>query len=72
MSESMKAVVITQPGAVEVLELRDVERPTPGGRDILVRVASSGLNRADLLQRRGLTLRHEGILQTSLVSNIQG
>ena len=54
MSESMKAVVITQPGAVEVLELRDVERPTPGGTDILVRVASSGLNRADLLQRRGL------------------
>ncbi len=54
MSESMKAVVITQPGGVEVLELRDVERPTPGGTDILVRVASSGLNRADLLQRRGL------------------
>ena len=27
MSESMKAVVITQPGGVEVLELRDVERP---------------------------------------------
>ena len=54
MSESMKAVVITQPGGVEVLELRDVERPTPGGMDILVRVASSGLNRADLLQRRGL------------------
>ena len=54
MSESMKAVVITRPGAVEVLELRNVERPTPGGTDILVRVASSGLNRADLLQRRGL------------------
>ena len=54
MSELMKAVVITQPGAVEVLELRDVERPTPSGTDILVRVASSGLNRADLLQRRGL------------------
>ena len=54
MSESMKAVVVTRPGAVEVLELRDVERPTPGGTDILVRVASSGLNRADLLQRRGL------------------
>ena len=41
MSESMKAVVITQPGAVVVLELRDVERPTPGGTDILDRVASS-------------------------------
>ena len=54
MSESMKAVVMGRPGGAEVLELRDVDRPTPGATEILVRVASSGLNRADLLQRRGL------------------
>ena len=54
MSVSMKAIVISEPGGVEVLRLRDVDRPTPGPKDVLVRVACSGLNRADLLQRRGL------------------
>lgn len=49
----MRAVVIREPGGPEVLELRDVPRPEPGPGEALVRVASSGLNRADLLQRRG-------------------
>lgn len=49
----MKAVVITEPGEPEVLELREVERPTAGPDEILVRVRASGLNRADLFQRRG-------------------
>ncbi len=49
----MKAIVITQPGGPEVLEL--LERPTPSPREgeIRVRVRASALNRADLLQRRG-------------------
>ncbi len=49
----MRAVVMTEPGGPDVLELREVERPEPGPEDVLVRVASSGVNRADLLQRRG-------------------
>lgn len=53
MSESMKAVIITEFGDPEVLEVREVDRPKPGPRQILVRVAASGLNRADLLQRIG-------------------
>lgn len=53
MSETMRAVVITEFGEPEVLQLREVERPEPGPRQILVRVRSSGLNRADLLQRIG-------------------
>jgi NADPH2:quinone reductase len=53
MSESMQAVVITKFGEPEVLQLRDVDRPEPGPREILVRVRSSGVNRADLLQRMG-------------------
>jgi len=53
MSGSMQAVVITSFGDPEVLQLREVERPEPGPREILVRVRSSGLNRADLLQRVG-------------------
>jgi putative PIG3 family NAD(P)H quinone oxidoreductase len=40
-------------GGPEVIELRDVPRPAPGAGEVVVRVAAAGLNRADLLQRRG-------------------
>lgn len=49
----MRAVVIREPGGADVLELREVPRPEPGTGEIRVRVASSGVNRADLIQRRG-------------------
>lgn len=49
----MRAVVIREPGGPEVLELREVDAPTPARGEILVRVQAFGLNRADLLQRRG-------------------
>jgi NADPH:quinone reductase len=51
---TMKAVVITKPGGVEVLELRDVEQPPePTADRVRVRVFASALNRADVLQRMG-------------------
>jgi len=53
MADSMRAVVITEFGEPEVLKLQEVEKPEPGLRQILVRVRSSGLNRADLVQRIG-------------------
>lgn len=53
MKKSMKAVVIREPGDPDVLELRDVPMPEPSHGEVLVRVATSGVNRADLLQRRG-------------------
>jgi NADPH2:quinone reductase len=49
----MRAVVISAPGGVEVLELRDVPRPTPSHAQVLVRVHATALNRADILQRQG-------------------
>ena len=49
----MKAVVITAPGGVDVLELREVARPTPSYGQVLVRVHATALNRADILQRQG-------------------
>lgn len=49
----MKAVVITRFGGPEVLEIRDVPRPEPAPEEVLVRVRSTALNRADLLQRLG-------------------
>ena len=50
----MRAVVITAKGGPEVLEVREVPDPEPGPEEILVDVATSAVNRADLLQRRGL------------------
>ena len=51
---SMMAVVAPQPDGAEELGL--VERPVPraGADEVLVRVAAAGVNRPDLLQRRGL------------------
>jgi len=49
----MLAVVITRPGGPEVLEIRELPRPTPQSSEVLVRVRATALNRADLLQRRG-------------------
>jgi len=49
----MRAVVITHPGGPEVLEVRDVDEPLAGPEDLLVRVRASGLNRADIHQRKG-------------------
>jgi len=54
MLGAMRAVVITRPGGPEVLELAEVPDPVPGPEELLVRVRTAGLNRADLLQRRGL------------------
>ena len=49
----MRAVVITHPGGPEVLEILERPRPALASDEILVRVRAAGLNRADLLQRRG-------------------
>jgi putative PIG3 family NAD(P)H quinone oxidoreductase len=50
----MKAVVITGRGGSEVLNIRDVDRPEPQGAQVRIRVRACGLNRADLMQTRGL------------------
>jgi len=50
----MKAMVITQPGDPSVLQPQEVDAPRPAAEEILVRVRATALNRADLLQRRGL------------------
>jgi NADPH2:quinone reductase len=50
----MRAIVVSRPGGPEVLTPRDVPRPEPGLGDVRVRVRAFGVNRADLLQRRGV------------------
>jgi NADPH2:quinone reductase len=48
-----RSVVIDGAGDVDVLSIRERAIRAPGHGEILVRVAAAGLNRADLLQRRG-------------------
>jgi putative PIG3 family NAD(P)H quinone oxidoreductase len=50
----MKAIVVTSPGGPESLTLADVPEPTLAPGKVVVRVRATALNRADLLQRRGL------------------
>jgi len=55
MAERVTRLIrITEPGGPEVLQLGQTPLPEPGPGEIRVRVAASGVNRADLLQRRGL------------------
>jgi putative PIG3 family NAD(P)H quinone oxidoreductase len=49
----MRAVVITEPGDADMLRMDEVPDPEPGPREVLVRVAATAVNRADLLQRQG-------------------
>ena len=49
----MKAIEITQYGAPEVLRAGDRPDPVPGAGELLIRVAASGVNRPDVLQRTG-------------------
>ena len=50
----MRTVVVTRFGGTDVMEVRDVPVPEPGGGQVLVRVHVAGLNYADLMQRQGL------------------
>jgi putative PIG3 family NAD(P)H quinone oxidoreductase len=49
----VKAILIREPGAPEVLEMAEVPDPVPGPGEVLLRVAATAVNRADLLQRMG-------------------
>jgi putative PIG3 family NAD(P)H quinone oxidoreductase len=49
----VKAIVVPEPGPPEMLEIHEVETPSPGPNDVLIKVAAAGVNRADLLQRQG-------------------
>jgi putative PIG3 family NAD(P)H quinone oxidoreductase len=50
----MKAVVFDEPGDESVLHVAEVEAPALGPDELRIRVAGAGVNRADLLQRRGM------------------
>ena len=52
-AKRMKVVDVPQPGGPEALVLAERPVPEPGRGEVLIKVAAAGLNRADVLQRRG-------------------
>ncbi len=50
----MKAIVIKKPGGPENLIVAEVPPPNVGEQELLVKVKAIGVNRADILQRKGL------------------
>ncbi|MQA06418.1 MAG: zinc-binding dehydrogenase [Streptosporangiales bacterium] len=49
----MRAIVTTTPGGPDVLQWQEVPDPQPGAGEVLLDVAASAVNRADMLQRQG-------------------
>ena len=52
--DPMKAIHIASHGAPEVLQLTERDIPVAGEGEVLIRVAAAGVNRPDVLQRKGL------------------
>jgi putative PIG3 family NAD(P)H quinone oxidoreductase len=50
----MRAVISDKPGDENVLRVADVPPPDLGEGEVRIAISAAGLNRADLLQRRGL------------------
>ena len=50
----MHAILARQSGGPEVLEFAEVERPTPGPGQLLVKVAATGVNFIETYQRGGM------------------
>jgi putative PIG3 family NAD(P)H quinone oxidoreductase len=50
----MRAVIIDNPGTTSELRVAEVPSPVCGPTEVRIQVAGAGINRADLLQRKGL------------------
>ena len=57
----MRAVIVEEPGDIEALNIEETPTPTPQPGEVLVRTVAAGVNRADLLQRRGYYPPPKGI-----------
>ncbi len=51
---TMKVIEITEPGGPEVLKLAERPVPNPTGNEVLIRIHAAGVNRPEVLQRKGL------------------
>jgi putative PIG3 family NAD(P)H quinone oxidoreductase len=56
----MKAIVISRPGGIDVLEMHELPKPEPKPGEVLVRIQAAGLNRSDIYSRKGVYGNMEG------------
>jgi NADPH2:quinone reductase len=63
----MRAVLVSDTGTADVLQLTEVEQPSPGPGQVLVQVAVAGVNYMDVYQRSGGTP-----LRTPFVAGVEG
>lgn len=54
IATEMIGIAITTPGGPEALVPQTMPVPEPGEGEVLIRVAAAGVNRPDIMQRRGL------------------
>jgi NADPH:quinone reductase-like Zn-dependent oxidoreductase len=71
----MKAIVVHEYGAPEVLKFEDYPDPTPGPGEVLVRVAATSVNPIDYKRRAGLTkdfypLQFPGLIGVDLAGTV--
>lgn len=60
----MRAVRCSGGGDLDVLQWTEIEEPSPGPGEVVIDVAASAVNRADLLQRMGLYPPPPGVTDT--------
>jgi len=49
----MKAVLLPQFGAAEMMKVGDIDQPSPKADEVLIKVVATSINRPDLVQREG-------------------
>jgi NADPH2:quinone reductase len=64
---AVRAVLVPSSGAADVLHITDVDRPSPGAGQVLVRVSVAGVNYMDVYQRSGVVS-----LPTPFVAGVEG
>ncbi|QDH80753.1 NAD(P)H-quinone oxidoreductase [Echinicola soli] len=50
----MKAIIITEAGGPEVMQIQERNIPKPAPHEVLINVSAAGINRPDVAQRKGL------------------
>lgn len=53
LSEKMQAIHMTSPGGPDVLTLNSMSVPQPKPNEVLIKVGAAGVNRPDVMQRKG-------------------